>query len=503
MPTALGALALSIATLAAAPGATAPASSFDAVHALDRFRNQPVEWTDCKDTSLAASGTRCALITVPLDYGEPEGRTIEIAISRIESADPAKRRGILQTNPGGPGVRGLDLPRALRKVMSPAVAAAYDIVGMDTRGIGESTPTDCGLTRSTWLLHAPGADRAGFDEGVRLSRQDARRCWNTHPDVLPHLSTRNIARDVDIVRGALDERRTSWFGHSYGTVLGSTYAQMFPHRVDRLVLDSAPDPAEYPMVMVRRQGPANERALDDFARWAAPRHREYGLGTTPAAVRGGVEAMIARAERQPIHVGGHRITDHELPLLLYVSIGDDRANPEFADLLRVLSDAAEGRPVTVPPWLRGTLDLLFEGAGGDRAADYAAQLAMVCADAAMPRDPEHYWRSVERSRKTQPVFGPLTHAPFPCAFWKERPREPLTVVDNQIPALQVQATGDTRTTYESGLRMHRAMRASKLVTVPARAHTLYVNYPNDCVNRTVNTYLLRGTLPARDTVCVT
>ncbi|MFD7550700.1 alpha/beta fold hydrolase [Streptomyces sp. NPDC059816] len=386
----LGALVLSVALLGAAAEGSVPATSPGAGDGLDRFRSQAVNWTRCRDASLAASGTECARITVPLDYGRPRGRTIEVAVSRIASTDAARRRGILLTNPGGPAARGLGLPRDLRTVMGPAVTAAYDVVGMDTRGLGESTPVDCGLTRSTWLLHAPGPDRAGFEESVRRSRADARSCWERAADVLPHLSTRNIARDVDVVRGALGERRTSWFGQSYGAFLGASYAQMFPDRVDRLVLDSAPDPAEYPFRMVRRQGLANERALDDFAAWVAPRHRTYGLGATPAAVR---------------------------------------------------------------------------------------------------------------TRAAQPVFGPMTHAPFPCAFWAEEPREPRTVIDNGVPALQIQATGDPRTTYRSGLRMHRALRASRLVTVPARAHTVYASRPNDCVRRTVNTYLVHGTLPARDTVC--
>ncbi|MGW2546920.1 alpha/beta fold hydrolase [Kitasatospora sp. NPDC001574] len=186
-----------------------------------------VDWTACRDAALTASGTRCARLTVPLDYGEPDGRTIEIAVSRIASTDPSRRRGILQTKPGGPGVRGLGMPGDLLKVMGPGLAAAYDVIGMDTRGLGESTPLDCGLRRGTWL-HAPGADRAGFDESVRLSREDARRCWDEHPEVLPHLSTRNVARDVDIVRSVLGEARTSWFGQSYGTVLGSTYADVPP-----------------------------------------------------------------------------------------------------------------------------------------------------------------------------------------------------------------------------------------------------------------------------------
>ncbi|MFE5853612.1 alpha/beta hydrolase [Streptomyces sp. NPDC056500] len=497
----LGAVALSIAALTMATGASVSASSAGGDRALERFRQQPVGWTACRDVSLTASGTRCARITVPLDYARPDGRTIEVAISRITSSDPAKRRGILQTNPGGPGVRGLGMPRDLRRVMSPGVAAAYDVIGMDTRGLGESAPADCGLDRSSWLLYAPGADRAGFDESVRLTREDARRCWDEQADLLPYLSTRNIARDVDLVRSVLGEAKTSWFGHSYGAALGSTYAQMFPQRVDRLVLDSSPAPAENPLRTVRRTGPANERALDDFARWAAPRDGEYGLGATPAAVRAGVETTVERARHAPIRIGGHRLSDHELPLLLYVSVGDDTANPAFAGLLRILVEAADGKPVTVPPWLQGTLDLLFASVGSDRAADYAGQLGIVCADAAMPSDPEHYWRAVQRSRASQPVFGPMTHAPLPCAFWQEQPRESLTRIDNEVPALQVQATGDSRTTYESGLQMHRAMRASRLVTVPVRAHTIYGHYPNDCVEETVNTYLLHGTLPGRDIVC--
>ncbi|GGZ31370.1 hypothetical protein GCM10010387_26610 [Streptomyces inusitatus] len=490
---ALGAFALSLAALGPAPSGDRDG--------LDRFRNQSVEWAVCADAPLAASGTECARITVPLDYGEPTGRTIEIAVSRIASKDPSKRRGILQTNPGGPGERGLGMPGKLRRTMPAEVASAYDIIGMDARGIGESTPLDCGLKRSSWLLYAPGADRPGFDESVRRSREDARACWEKRPDLLPHLSTRNIARDVDIVRAALGERRTSWFGQSYGTVLGSVYAELFPHRVDRLVLDSAPDPAEYPLETVRRSGPANERALDDFAAWAAPRHREYGLGTTPTAVRAGVHATIERAAREPISVGGHRLTDHELPLLLLVTVGDDTLNPEFAALLGLLRDAADGKPVTVPGRLTGVLDLLFTGAGTARAADYAAQLGIFCADAAMPRDPEHYWRAVERSRHSQPVFGPLTHAPLPCAFWKDMPRESPTLIDNTTPALQIQATGDTRTAYASGLGMHRAMRASRLVTVSARAHAIYLNHPGECARRAVNAYLLHGELPARDIVC--
>ncbi|MEU5976461.1 alpha/beta hydrolase [Streptomyces sp. NPDC047315] len=499
--TSAAALALTLATVMTTAGHTAVASPSSGGDGLERFRKQSVKWTECQDPSLARSGTECARVTVPLDYGKPEGRTLAVAISRIKATDPEKRRGILQSNPGGPGGRGLSLPAEIKAKMTPEVAAAYDVIGMDTRGLGESTPVDCGLTRGMWL-HAPGPDRAGFDESVRLSREDARTCWDKYPDVLPHLSTRNIARDVDVVRSALGERKTSWFGQSYGTVLGAVYAQMFPHRIDRLVLDSAPGPADYhSFAMVQKMGPANEEALDDFARWAAPRDREYGLGTTAATVRATVEGLIRSAGTEPIRVGAHRVTQHDLPLVLFSLITDDTGNADVARALRVLLDAAAGKPITVPPALKQFLDMMFDARGTGRAADYAAQLGVLCADAVMPRDPEYYWKAVERSRTSQPVFGPVTNVPLPCAFWKEKPREQPTEINNKVPALQIQATGDTRTTYESGLRMHRAMRGSKLVTVPARSHAVYLYYPNDCVNETVNDYLLDGTLPARNTVC--
>lgn len=501
-PTAATALTLALATVMTTAGYTAVASPSAAGDGLERFREQSVTWAGCDDPALAGTGTECARITVPLDYGKPEGRTLTVAISRVRATDPKKRRGILQSNPGGPGGRGLSLPAVIKSKMTPEVAAAYDVIGMDTRGLGESTPVDCGLTRGMWL-RAPGPDRAGFDESVRLSREDARTCWDKYPDVLPHLSTRNIARDVDIVRSALGERKTSWFGQSYGTVLGAVYAQMFPHRIDRLVLDSAPGPADYhSFEMVRKMGPANEKALDDFARWAAPRDRQYSLGTTPAAVRATVEGLVRRdAGAGPIHIDGHRIPSHDLPLVLFSLVTDDTGNADLALGLRALLDAAAGKTVTAPPALKGFLDVMSDPRGSGRAADYAAQLGVLCADAPMPRDPEYYWKGVERARTSHPVFGPVTNVPLPCAFWKEAPREKPTKINNKVPALQIQATGDTRTTYESGLGMHRAMRGSKLVTVPARSHAVYLHYPNDCVNRTVNDYLLDGTLPARDVVC--
>ncbi|WP_171168128.1 alpha/beta hydrolase [Streptomyces sp. I05A-00742] len=500
---ALAALTLSLTTVAAAtgltPGAAAktPASATDV---LDRFRHQPLHWTACKDDDLTRKGTECATLKVPLDYSEPGGRTLDLAISRIRSADPAKRRGILQTNPGGPGDRGLGTPADLRARMTPDVAAAYDIIGMDTRGLGASSPLDCGLTRSTWLWSV-GRDRAGFEESLRLAKNDADACWKKYPDVLPHISTRNIARDMDLVRSVLGQRTTSFFGESYGTVLGATYAQMFPARVDRLVLDSAPDPAKYWMRMQQDMGPANERALDDFAAWAARHHGTYHLGATPSAVRAAVEGLIRRAEAEPIRIAGFRLDDRMLPTIFYVFGTDEADNDKYAVAVRQLLDAADGKPVEASDELRQVLTAMLRPQGTGTHVDLGGTLAIICGDVTTPRDPRWYRNAVERARPTQPVFGPMLNGPMPCAFWKANPREKWTEISNNVPALQLQNTGDTRTTYEEGLAMHHRMRGSRLVTVPVRNHLVYDSSYSPCAKKAVNDYLLDGTLPRKDVTC--
>ncbi|MEU7135552.1 alpha/beta hydrolase [Streptomyces sp. NPDC046261] len=510
--TVLTALALSFSTVAtgtgfaASSGASAKGAS-EQRDGLERFRQQKVGWGECRDKQLARSGTECARVVVPLDYSDPGGRTLEIAISRIKAkagkdGKARARRGILQTNPGGPGGPGLSMPAELRERLSPEVAAAYDIIGMDHRGVGESTPLDCGRVRATWI-RSSGSDRAGFEESVRLARQDARKCAEKYSGSLRHYSTRNIARDVDIVRAVLGERRTSWFGQSYGTVLGATYAQMFPGRVDRLVLDSAPDPAKYgTMRIIQDLGPANEKALDEFAAWAARRHEQYRLGATPAAVRGTVEGLVRRAMAEPVKVGPYRLDGYAaLPLLLFDLVVDAHNDERLAEIVRYLLDAADGKPGRPHPYVLDILKTLSDPVGSGRSSGISGQLAVLCADSALPRDPEWYWKAIERSRAGQPVFGPVLNGPLPCAFWKDRSREKPTEINNKVPALQLQATVDTRTPYEEGIGMHRAMRGSVLVTVPARTHAVVVSRPGTCADKAVDDYLLRGALPARDITC--
>ncbi len=497
---------------AAKPGA-APAAGLSAAPAaytsgkggLARFYRQRLDWKACTlgpgdgtGKELDEAGARCAGVTVPLDYRRPDGRTITIAISRLKASDPAHRIGTMILNGGGPGP-AIDMPPYMRSVMGKA-GPRYDLVGMDPRSLGRSAGVDCGWPSGTWIRSA-GESRRSFDRATAFAKDLAGRCARTDSGVLQHVSTRNIARDMDIVRGALGERKVSYNGASYGTYLGSVYATMFPGRLDRVILDSSVDPTGYgPRLLAGAEG-ANDHALGAWAAWAARRDAAYGLGGTRAEVLGTVRALVRAAAEKPLAVGKYRVDDTVLPDVLFDNLGTDEDQPRdvLARSLRVFAKAAAGQSVQPTEELDDELAFLLTGA---ESVYGSGQSAIICGDAAAPRDPESYRRDIERNRAASPLFAPLTRNVNPCAFWPVRPAERPTEVGGRLPALMVAATGDTRTTYPSNQALHRLLRGSRMVTLDADVHAPYQRgYPNSCVMETVNDYLLTGRLPARDFTC--
>ncbi|MFG2994589.1 alpha/beta hydrolase [Streptomyces sp. NPDC048257] len=509
---ALAACLTATATPALAAGAASRAedSAGDRVGAgLERYYQQRPAWGSCSkgpdDASgreLDRAGVQCADVTVPLDYSAPRGRTITVAVSRLKATDTRHRIGAILLNVGGPGGPAVDAPPQARAAMKE-VGARYDIVGFDPRFVGRSTPLDCGWPLGmTWL--SAGADRAGFDRQAALQKGLADKCRATDASVLPHISTRNTARDMDVIRGALGERRISYLGYSYGTYLGTVYTQMFPGRYDRMVLDGAIDPGDYRARLLEGTERENEQALSAWAAWAALRHDTYRLGRTRAEVLATVDGVVAASARGPLTIGSgadaFRIDDSQVPLLLFSGIADDTepARASFAALLSVLTEAAEGRPTTLPAGLAPGLRYALRGEGEPTGV----QSAVICGDVAAPRDPERYWRDIERSRAAHPLFGPLTHNINPCAFW-DRPREEPTRVRSDAAALIVAATGDPRTTYKGSVELRRQLPSSRMITLDgAHRHAVYGLYGNACVDDQVNRYLATGTLPAKDRTCV-
>jgi pimeloyl-ACP methyl ester carboxylesterase len=472
---------------------------------LARYYDQSISWHGCQTgpddklgKGLDAAGAQCGQVSVPLNYSRPDGRTITVAMSRIKATDPARRRGVLLINPGGPGVPGME--QVILSQVIPDVAARYDLIGMDPRFVGRSTPLNCQWTTDTFLRSA-GPTRQTFDDNTALQKDLAAGCVAGNLDVLPYASTRNTARDMDVIRGALGENKLSYFGASYGTYLGAVYLQMFGARADRVLLDGAVDPDAYGPGLFSRIGPAAAAALQHWAAWAADHNSKYGLGATTSSVLATVNRINEAAVRSPLRVGKYQVDTHVLPYFLFASLYDDSAEAYagFAADVQVLGDAAQGATVDPTPSLEQFLAGVSTGAG---AATDRAGTPILCADRAVSHDPDTYFRDIQAHRSDEPLFGPLIRDITPCAFWPTSPAEPPTTINDDAPALMVGAAGDPVAPYAGQQAMHRALTGSRLVTLHGSfRHTVYLTAGNTCIDTTVSHYLIDGVLPGGDTTC--
>ncbi|MFE0801315.1 alpha/beta hydrolase [Streptomyces sp. NPDC058812] len=474
---------------------------------LARFHGQHVDWHACAlgaddelGQKLDAAGADCADITVPLDYADPGGRTVTVALSRLKATDTAHRIGPLLLNDGGPAGPSRHMPLTKSEVMGE-VADRYDLIGMDPRFVGRSTPLDCGWDLGSAPLRSAGTDRAAYRQEVAVARDLARRCERAHGDVLPYVTTRNTARDMNVIRAALDEDVLSYLGYSYGSYLGAVYTQLFPGRTDRMVLDGVMSPKIYNHTLLRGAEAANEAALRAWTSWAAARHSAYGLGATRAEVLATVEHILAAAAHKPLRIGKtYQLDEHVLPAVLIGGLGSDlgKRHADLAATVRLLARAADREPVVPSEALAGQLEFLLTGAGSTPASQMTA---IICGDVAERRGVGNYWRTVQASRERFPLAGPLANNITPCEFW-DRPVEAPTVLDNNVPALLVAATGDPRTVYAGADAMREQWPSSRLLTmVGARQHGLYGEYGNACIDERVNAYLRTGRLPAHDLTC--
>ncbi|MET8294155.1 MULTISPECIES: alpha/beta hydrolase [unclassified Streptomyces] len=495
-----GLLAGALPLLTAGQAAADPAGPADPA-AVQEYGPPKPAWHRCSAEQPASY--ECATLKVPLDYHKPRGRTLDLAISRMKSPDPAKRRGVLLMNPGGPGGPGLDLPLMADGALPRQVREQYDLIGFDPRGVGASSPISCGLTDAEKEFQRAYRPET-YASDVAWARTVADKCREKSGDVLPYITTRNTARDMDAIRSALGERKISYLGYSYGTYLGAVYTQLFPSRTDRFVLDSAVDPQRIWRGMMQVWATEAEPAFARWTRWTAERDADYRLGATPEAVSATFWDLVARADRDPVEFQGQKVT------------GDDirRARPLFftpaqaAPFISALKAAADGRPAphgaeaVDPARLRAALG----GGAAEPSSDNAAAVvwSVLCGDTdAWPRDPERYRRDAERDKARYPLYGDMASTIKPCAFWP-RPAEAATPMRLPAGVLTVQNEWDSQTPLVSGQGMHQALRGSRMVTaLGGEGHTVYLSDPRSCVNATVDSYLTTGRLPARDVTCTT
>ncbi|MGW2184151.1 alpha/beta fold hydrolase [Streptomyces sp. NPDC001732] len=477
---------------------------------LQQYAQQKLRWERCGTGQPAA--LECAKVKVPLDYSSPRGRKIELAISRIKAGSARERHGVLLMNPGGPGVPGLTMPAEMEALLPAEVRERFDLIGFDPRGVGQSAPIGCSLTDEEQTFQHPYTTGT-FAKDVVWARTVADKCWAKAGDVLPHITTRNTARDMDVVRAALGEKKISYFGYSYGTYLGAVYTQMFPQRSDRFVLDSALDPTLAWRGTFRGWSAGAELAFTRWTEWAAARNATYGLGSTPAEVRKTYWELIAHADRTPIPTEGGALSGGAIRSAYNAFVHVEAVTPWIVGLKAAAGDGPPASATlaasavsagSAPP---GSAPARSTDAGAfaaDVPADNASAVvwSVFCGDTrTWPRNPEQYRRDVIRDRAMYPLAGDLGANIQPCAFWKSAASEPATVVSNDVNALIVQNEWDPQATLAMAQGMRRALHGARMVTVVGgEGHGVVVAGPS-CADADVRRYLATGRLPAKDLTC--
>jgi pimeloyl-ACP methyl ester carboxylesterase len=456
-------------------------------------------WQACPpDVAVLDPRVECASLRVPLDYRRPSGDTIEVAVSRVRTAKPGLRQGVLLFNPGGPGGPGLNLSALFTRFLPPDVQDRFDLIGFDPRGIGRSTPVSCGLTEAqrtdnTKIIPYPRAD-GDISGNVRFAGQVAAACARNGRALLPFITTANTARDLDAIRAALGERKISYLGYSYGSYLGAVYANLFPNRGDRIILDSVVNPDGIWRDVFRAWGPAIEVRLGDFDRWAAARDDVYHLGATPGAVRQLFFDLVARLDAHPLPVGTTLVDGNLFRELNRGAMYTDAAFPNLAANYRFLLDNTGSLAAAA-----------FPEVPADNSV--ASLYAVLCDDVRWPHSIDRYARDVRNDLNAFPAVGGMAANIWPCAGWPFAPREPIVRLSDRGPAnvLLVQGLRDPATPYPGA----QAMRAtlgdrSRLVTVDIGGHAVAYGINlnvNTCADAATTEFLLTGRLPATDRFC--
>ncbi|MGW6037006.1 alpha/beta hydrolase [Gordonia terrae] len=456
-----------------------------------------LRWSPCpagvEDPDAGPPQLHCATVQVPLDYDDPDGEQIDLTISRLPASNPDTRRGSLMLNPGGPGGSGLDQPVFLTQRGIPReLLDTYDLIGIDTRGIGHSSPISCGFTPDIEYYGAvpPYAyDDAAFAEQATTAEAVANRCAANDDGRMRHMTTANMARDLDRIRAALGEEKGNFLGYSYGTALGAAYASMFPTATDRIVLDSNIGDTHLDRDGMRRYARGMEDTFPDFARWAAARDARYGLGNTPEAVRDTYFAIADKLDRAPVD----GIDGRTFRLGMFVALYNPASYDATAQQWAAMRDSA---PDDTPPAIRAA------AAVSDNT--WSVFLAVTCNDVEWPSDPAVYAQAVDEDRQKYPLFGAAAANIMPCAFWQiDGTPQPVTVEDEgPTNVLVAQHQRDPVTPHVNGERINEKFGdRSLLLSVDGSGHGVFALGTNACAQEVVTDYLVDGNMPEQDVTC--
>jgi pimeloyl-ACP methyl ester carboxylesterase len=454
---------------------------------------------------------------VPLDYAHPRAQPISLALIRLPASDPGRRAGAIFIDPGGPGISGVRVARAAGQIFTADVRARYDIIGFDPRGVGASTPVRCFASNADvqafWAATPTFPVTPDQQRAVAAKAGDyTHRCEQRSGDLLRHVDTADVARDMDLLRSALGDPTLNYWGLSYGSYLGEVYANLFPQHVRAMVLDGVVDPrawADGTVDLLTSQAVAAEHTLGSFltacAAAGAPRCAFAGAaGSTTDQLRHRLNLLLARARQTTLQVPGSQppqpITYQDLVEGIDGAMDEPGSWSTLAEALQALvtnnpNGSAALRAVGIPP--------TPPQPGPDYDNTMDASHAVYCTDTALPRNPTK-WPVLERRMARQaPLLNPVRlYAEMPCATWPtsaERYTGPWNRHTN-TPLLLVGVTGDPSTPYPGTEQAARELGNAHILTVDGYGHTS-LHAGSSCALAAENRYLLTGQAPPTGTHC--
>lgn len=463
---------------------------------LQPYYDQRVDWGGCPGR---AEVMRCARIEVPLDYARPRGERIEIALLKNPADDPGQRVGSLLVNPGGPGAPGTSYAASATAWRAP-LESAFDIVGFDPRGTGASAPVDC-LTDAElddYIASDPDPDDpAEVREFMDWIRAMGQGCLQRSGDLSAHVSTHEAARDMDVIRAVLEEPKLTYFGASYGTKLGATYADLFPDRSGRLVLDGAVDVSLSARDGSIQQAEGFEVALTAYVQDCLDEGDCY-LGDSQAEAKRTIQGFLADVEADPLPVGSRELRVGNA----FYGIVAPLYNDEYWFILdEALGAGLDGNGA-------GLLELsdLYTSRNADGSyADNSSEAiwAINCLDDPEALRPDQVPGQYAAFREASPTFGRVfAWGLTGCAgLAVDAPHHAWDLdAAGADPLLVIGTTRDPATPMRWARALAAQLEPAILVTRDGDGHTGY-NMDNDCVNSVVEDYLVLGEVPDGDVDC--
>ncbi|WP_134741097.1 alpha/beta hydrolase [Nocardioides sp. 503] len=461
---------------------------------LAPYYSQEVDWESCGDN-------QCGSLTVPINYRDAGGDTIELELVKVPAGDPDARVGSLVVNPGGPGASGVSYAEQASDVFRDQLTDRFDVVGFDPRGTGGSDPVDClpdeEMTDFLALDPVPD-DAAETDELVDGLADFFAGCVERSDALIGHVTTTETARDMDVLRAALGESTLTYLGASYGTKLGATYAELFPTKVGRLVLDGAVDVGLDSRELGLGQARGFETALRSYVANCVEEEDDCVLGDSVEAGLDTISGLLDDIDAKPLPTSDGR----ELTVgSAFFGVVTPLYNRDYWYLLdQGLSTALDGDGSTLM-----LLADAYASRQGDQYLDNSTEAiyAINCLDDSFAIEPGEVAAELPAYDRASPTLGDVfAWGLVGCeGIQVESTEPPLDIrAEGAAPILVVGTTRDPATPYEWAVGLAERLDSGVLLSRDGDGHTAY-NSDNECIDTAIEAYLIDGTVPEDKTEC--